>query len=104
MSRYWEIPQLSFEKVLKDLKEGKLPVTLEFADSHGRVAGENKGYPRVFDGKNYLWLYEGVVYKGSLGVKVYGGNDEEKFFEILREQYGSITPVYEEELGILHVG
>ena len=104
MSLYWEIPQLGFERILRDLREGKLPVKLEFADFHGRVVKEGDGRPRVFDGENYLWLYEGTVYRGALGVKVFGRNREEKFFEILRKHYGPITPIYEEEVGVIHVG
>ena len=105
MSRYWEIPQLKYDKVIEDLKSGKIPeVKLEFCDAEGNVVDEWEGRPRVFDGGNYVWLYRGIVFEDCLGVKVFGPNEPWRFFEILKRHYGIITPVYEEDLGILHIG
>jgi len=103
--RYYEIPQLRYEDVLRDIKEGKVEgVKLQFCDHLGQPTGEETGLPRAFDGINFVWLYKGTVFRGSLGVKVFGVNSPYKFFEILRLHYGPITVGDEEMLGLERAG
>ena len=100
MSRYYEIPELTFEKVIKDIKSGKIKgVKLEYPMT---IFG--KRVPRVYDGENYVWLLKETK-TGGLGLKVFAGNHVEKFYKILKETYGNhLTLIYEEDLGFMHAG
>ena len=107
VSRYYEIPQVSVERLIEDLEMGKIEgLIIEWCDIDGNVVGKDKGRARIHDveSNNYAWIYSPCVFDKGVGIKFYGGNHERPIFEKLRRYYGFITPIYEEDLGIMHVG
>jgi len=101
MSTYWEILELTLEQFIRDLKKGKIEgVKLEYADHDGNVVSEEEGRPRIYDGKNYAWLYKG---RKGMGIKRYYPNEISSIREKIEEEYGELTWVHETELGILHI-
>ena len=107
MSRYYEIPQISFERLIEDLEAKKIEgLVIEWCDREGNVADKSRGRPRIYDVEsgNYAWIYRPCVFKRGVGIKFFGINCELPIFEKLKRHYGSITPIHEEDLGIMHIG
>ena len=112
MSIYYEIPQIPYKRLIEDLEAGRVPgLRLEYCNADGEPVGkENGGRPRVHEEETdtYCWLYRPVKYRRGVGIKFFGVNvDPERMravFRRLKEYYGPITPIDEEQLGIIHVG
>ena len=101
MSRYYEVLKGDFGKVKKDILDGKIKEIRVVNVKNKDLGFESEESLCVTDGKNFVYLREGDV-KGGLGLKVWGGNDENKIIDILEGRYGNKF-ICEEDLGIMHL-
>jgi len=102
VSIYWEIPQLELGDVIEDFENGEIEgLKMEHANIEGEL--DEDGRPRITDGENYAWLYEGET---GMGMKVFclTKNDPEPIKRRLRQKYPHISFISEQEMGIIHVG
>ena len=110
MSIYYWIPQIEREQLISDLKAGRIQgLRLVYRDFHGNVVDENEGYPTIVEESTgaVAWIKH-PPYSRGVGIKFYGLNVcSERInavFERLRAYYRHVTPISEDQLGILHVG
>jgi len=98
MSTYWEVldDEFDFEKLVQALEsEEETPLKIEWYDDFGKKVDKENGKPVLTNGEDCLHIYKS---ENCVGLKRYGKNDPEPILSELRNIFGALNIVHEQEL------